>query len=39
MVRNKVQPYIVPTTELVNVVGASSSNLSMSMKNRRFARY
>jgi len=39
MVRNKVQPYIVPTTELVNVVGTSSSNMSMSMKSRRFARY
>jgi len=35
MTRNKVQPYIMPTTELVDVVGmGSGSNMSMSMKKR-----
>lgn len=38
-VRNKVQPYLVPTTELVNVVASSPPNVSFSTKSRRFARY
>ena len=32
--RNKVQPYIVPSTELVDVVGKSSGNVSMPMGKR-----
>ena len=32
--RNKVQPYIVPSTELVDVVGKSSGNYSMPMSKR-----
>ena len=35
MTRNKVQPFIMPTTELVNVVGmGNASNMSMPMKRR-----
>ena len=35
MTRNKVQPYFMPTTELVNVVGINSgSNMSLPMKRR-----
>jgi len=36
MVRNKVQPYIVPSTELVDVVGTGIGNLSMGMKKRGY---
>ena len=32
--RNKVQPYIVPSTELIDVVGKSSGNYSMRMGKR-----
>ena len=32
--RNKVQPYIVPSTELVDVVGKSGGNYSMPMGKR-----
>ena len=32
--RNKVQPYIVPSTELVDVVGKGNGNLSMPMGKR-----
>ncbi len=35
MTRNKVQPYIVPSTELVDVVGmGNASNMSLPMKKR-----
>ena len=36
LTRNKVQPYLVPTTELVDVVGtgAASGNLSLPMRKR-----
>ena len=32
--RNKVQPYIVPSTELVDVVGKGGGNYSMPMGKR-----
>lgn len=32
--RNKVQPYIVPSTELVDVVGKGSGNFSMPVGKR-----
>lgn len=36
MVRNKVQPYLVPTTELADVVGMGGSNSSIGMKKRAY---
>lgn len=32
--RNKIQPYIVPSTELIDVVGKGSGNFSMPMGKR-----
>ena len=37
--RNKVQPYIVPSTELVDVVGKSNGNASVPMGKRSLGRF
>ena len=34
MVRNLVQPYLVPTTELVNVVGMQTPNVTVPVSQR-----
>ena len=39
MVRDRVQPYILPTTELVNVVKSPSTNASSTLNFRRLGRY
>ena len=39
MVRNQVQPYLVPTTELVNVVGIHAPNTSVPISQRIRRRY
>ena len=39
MVRDQVQPYLVPTVELVNVVGLHAPNTSVPMSQRIRRRY
>lgn len=36
MVRDKVQPYILPKTELVDVVGKATGNLSVSVGKKAY---
>lgn len=36
MTRNKVQPYIVPNTELADVVGVNNGNLSRSIRKSNY---